>query len=234
MLSSRNGRTPRQANSAAISEGILSLFARSADGVFAVDMDQRITFWGGVVEELLRRRSSEVLGKYCYEVLLGSDYEGHPFCRRDCPAIRAARRGRSVPNYDIACPRNGDEIWLNVSIVPVPRRPMGQAMAIHMVRDVSQRRRSERLAQATIDTVTRFMPGAEAEAGPYPAPRPSLTAREIDVLRLLADGLGTQALAQRLGVSQATVRNHIQRLLAKLGVHSRLEAVVYAARHSLI
>jgi PAS domain S-box-containing protein len=235
--SRRNTRRPRQRKSVALSERILSLLARSADGVFAVDTNQRVVFWSGMAEELLGRRRSEVLGKYCYEILMGKDYEGHPFCRRDCPTIRAARRGRGVPNYDIACPRNGGELWVNVSVVPVPRRMMGDATAIHIVRDVSQRRRSERLAQATIDTVTRFMPensDAEAAAEPYPAPHPSLTAREIEVLRLLVGGFGTQALAHKLGLSDATVRNHIQRLLAKLGVHSRLEAVVYGARHRLI
>ena len=218
-------------------DAVLELLARSADGVFAVDGEQRIVFWSEATEELIGWPRREVLGRYCYEVVLGNDYEGQPFCRRDCPAIKEARRGRGVPNYDIACRRNGDEVWLNVSIVPVPANVAGDAMAIHLIRDVSQRRRSERLAQAAIEAVTRFMPetaDAEREAGPYPAPDPALTAREVEVLRLLAQGLGTRDLAHELGVSEATVRNHIQRLLAKLGTHSRLEAVVYGARHGLI
>ena len=235
--SSRSNRASKQGTRGTSAEEFLSLVARSADGVFAVDADQRITFWSAAAKELLGRPASEVIGKRCYDVVLGNDYEGQPFCRRNCPAIRAARRGRGVPNYDIACRRNGQEMWLNVSIVPVQRRMAGGAVAIHMIRDVSQRRRSERLAQAAIETVTRFIsdsPSADLETGPYPAPDPSLTAREIEVLRLLADGFGTPALAARLGLSHATVRNHIQRLLAKLGVHNRLEAVVYGARHGLI
>ncbi len=233
----RGGGKPRRQVRHTQSDAVLALLARSADGVFAVDAEQRIVFWSAVTEELLGCPATEVLGRYCYEVILGNDYEGHAFCRRECPAIEAARQGRGVPNYDIACRRNGDEVWLNVSIVPVPDSVAGEAVAIHMVRDVSQRRRSERLAQAAIETVTRFMPEnsyAEVEAKPYPVPVPSLTAREIEVLRLLADGLGTQALAQGLALSEATVRNHIQRLLAKIGVHSRLEAVIYGTRHGLI
>lgn len=229
-------RTPRGRKRAAPAEELLRLLARSADGVFAVDASQRIVFWSAAAEELLGLPAREVLGKYCYQLILGNDYEGHPFCRRDCPAIRAARRGRGVPNYDIACRRDDEEIWLNVSIVPVTGG-RGEAKAIHLIRDVSQRRLSERLAQATIDTVSRFLSataGADIEGGPSPAPGPSLTPREIEVLRLLADGLGTPALARKLGLSNATVRNHVQRLLGKLGAHSRLEAVVYAARHRLI
>lgn len=218
-------------------ERFLSLLARSVDGVYAVDEDQRVVFWSTAAEELLGLPASAVMGKLCYEVVLGRDYEGQPFCRRDCPTIKAARRGRGVPNFDIACDRDGQEVWLNVSIVPVPRSMTGDTRVIHMIRDVSQRRRSERLAQAAIDTFSQFMPetsGTELEVKPYPAPGPSLTTREIEVLRLLADGLGTLDLARKLGLSEATVRNHIQRLLAKLGVHSRLEAVLYGVHHRLI
>ncbi len=234
---SENGaRSGKGKNSAAIAD-TLRLLSRSADGVFAVDGKQRIVSWSEAAADLLDCPAGQALGRYCYEVVLGRDYEGHPFCRRNCPTMRAARRGCSVPNYDIACRRNGDDIWLNASIVPVPGARPGEAVAIHLVRDVSKRRHAERLAQAAIDTVAWFMsegPDAEHEQAPYPPPDPSLTPREIEVLRHLADGLGTAELAGRLRLSKATVRNHVQRLLAKLGTHSRLEAVVYGARHGLI
>jgi len=58
-----------------------------------------------------------------------------------------------------------------------------------------------------------------------------LTAREREVLSLFAEGLGTEATAARLSISRVTVRNHSQRILAKLGVHSRLAAV--ARRNNL-
>jgi two-component system nitrate/nitrite response regulator NarL len=47
----------------------------------------------------------------------------------------------------------------------------------------------------------------------------------------MTEGLNTAAIAGRLAVSPATVRNHVQSILGKLGVHSRLEAVAFAARH---
>lgn len=61
-----------------------------------------------------------------------------------------------------------------------------------------------------------------------------LTPRERDVLARLARGDGTAALARDLGVSRNTARTHIQSVLTKLGVHSRLEAVAFAVRHDLI
>ncbi len=55
-----------------------------------------------------------------------------------------------------------------------------------------------------------------------------LTARQHEVLALLADGLGTAAIAERLGVADETARNHIRAIFRQLDVHSRLEAVVRA------
>ncbi|HZP96332.1 MAG TPA: response regulator transcription factor [Candidatus Limnocylindria bacterium] len=61
-----------------------------------------------------------------------------------------------------------------------------------------------------------------------------LTARELDVLRVLAGGASTSIGAQLLGISTATLRAHVQAVLRKLGAHSRLEAVAEAARLGLI
>jgi DNA-binding NarL/FixJ family response regulator len=61
-----------------------------------------------------------------------------------------------------------------------------------------------------------------------------LTPREVECLGLLAAGLDTTQIARRLGVSSATVRSHVQSLMTKLGVHTRLEAVTLAIRHGLI
>ncbi len=61
-----------------------------------------------------------------------------------------------------------------------------------------------------------------------------LTAREREVLDLLAQALSNQAIADRLVVSVHTVRNHVQSILAKLGAHSKLEAVTIATREGLV
>ena len=61
-----------------------------------------------------------------------------------------------------------------------------------------------------------------------------LTAREIDVLRLLTAGRTTPAIAAELFVSANTVRNHISSILSKLGAHSKLEAVAVANRDGVI
>jgi DNA-binding NarL/FixJ family response regulator len=64
------------------------------------------------------------------------------------------------------------------------------------------------------------------------APRePELTPRELDVLRLLADGQPNKAIAATLGITERTARTHVSRILAKLGLSSRTQAALWAARH---
>lgn len=61
-----------------------------------------------------------------------------------------------------------------------------------------------------------------------------LTARENEVLGLLVAGESTQGIARRLGVTRSTARTHVQSVLGRLGVHSRVEAVRYALFHGLV
>jgi DNA-binding NarL/FixJ family response regulator len=62
----------------------------------------------------------------------------------------------------------------------------------------------------------------------------SLTARELEVLRLLSDGRSTVEIAALLGISPMTVQSHVKNVLAKLGVHSKVEAVRLAWRFGAI
>lgn len=62
----------------------------------------------------------------------------------------------------------------------------------------------------------------------------SLTAREVEILQLMADGLANKRIAAELGVSLNTVRNQIQNILRKLLAHSKLEAVAVAVREGVI
>ena len=61
-----------------------------------------------------------------------------------------------------------------------------------------------------------------------------LTAREREVLDLLAEGLPNKAIAARLGISDQTVKNHITSILKKLSVNDRTAAVVHALKHGWI
>jgi DNA-binding NarL/FixJ family response regulator len=65
-------------------------------------------------------------------------------------------------------------------------------------------------------------------------PLPRLTERELEVLRLVARGLGNREIAAQLFISENTVKNHVRNILEKLQLHSRMEAVVYAVREKIL
>ncbi len=66
----------------------------------------------------------------------------------------------------------------------------------------------------------------------YPAP--ALTARELEVLKLVARGMSNREIADKLFISENTVKNHVRNILEKLHLHSRMEAVMYAVRERLL
>jgi DNA-binding NarL/FixJ family response regulator len=80
------------------------------------------------------------------------------------------------------------------------------------------------MARRVLDEFARLSPAHPNEAV-------TLTMREIEVLGELASGLSNQAIAQRLVISENTVKNHIRNVLVKLDFHSRREAAEYARRH---
>jgi len=77
-----------------------------------------------------------------------------------------------------------------------------------------------------------FAPRGERPAGEEPVE--PLTAREVEVLRLVADGLPNKSIALALGISEHTVKFHVGSILAKLGAASRTEAVTTAIRRGLV
>lgn len=65
-------------------------------------------------------------------------------------------------------------------------------------------------------------------------PVEALTPRELEVLRALTDGLSTPEICDRLSITPNTLRTHVQNIMGKLHVHSKLEAVAFALRHRLV
>jgi RNA polymerase sigma factor (sigma-70 family) len=94
-------------------------------------------------------------------------------------------------------------------------------------------------AEELLARVDRLIANATPHAGRQEAQRhgetavPRLSRRELEVLQLLADGHTTKEIARSLGVSRKTVSNHVQSILAKLGVHSQAQAVAAAFNNGM-
>jgi PAS domain S-box-containing protein len=219
-------------------DNLFQALAKAADGAFVVNEDQYILYWNEAAQELLGYTAAKVVGQACYETMRSCDEKGQSLCRPHCPVITAALEGQTVTTYDVAVQtQSGEMRWINISILTIysPGDDSGP-LVVHLFRDATQKKQNEQFIRGLFDSSER--PPAITSLTHPVASIDSLvellTDREREVLTLLAHGLSTSAIARSLSISPATVRNHVQSILNKLQVHSRLEAVTYALDHKLI
>ncbi|KAA0230893.1 MAG: PAS domain-containing protein [Chloroflexi bacterium CFX7] len=210
-----------------------TLFDSMVDGVYAVDSGQHVVYWNAAAEGITGVTRDEVLGRRCYDVMAGTDLAGRCYCRSDCDTIVCARRGEAVSSYDVLARPGDGRLWINVSILPVCAAGFDEPLAVHIFRHISGPRMSPVLAEDALAAVSHYAGGAPV-ARPGESATDHLTPREIEVLRLIAAGASVRAIALELVISPATVRAHIEHLMNKLGAHTRLQAVVVAARRGLL
>jgi PAS domain S-box-containing protein len=196
----------------------------AGDGAFVIGGDGRIALWNRAAERTLGYAARDAVGRPCCEIFAGVDGDGNKLCYDGCHVRSLVRMAEPVQSFDMRTrTRTGRPVWLNVSVLSM-RDAAGAPVILHLFRDVTATKERLRLVHE------RLAEPAPADGGPAAA----LSRREIDVLRLMVEGLNTRAAAERLHVSHSTIRNHVQNMFAKLGVHNRLEAVAYAARHRLL
>src|SRR5215216_3222101 len=202
----------------------LTLLEGTADAAFAVDAAGRITGWNNAAVELFGLTEAEAIGRSCHKVLQCSDDNGM-VCAEQCVIEGAARVNRPPVNFDLRLKTKTGKIWCNLSTLIASDQASGALNVIHLVRPVEMRKRLEQALTEFIRTrVGNDLNGARINPIPSSIKIP-LTAREVEVLRSLAKGHRTKAIADQLNISTATVNNHIKHILAKFDAHSRLEVI---------
>jgi PAS domain S-box-containing protein len=212
---------------------------RAGDGVCVVAGDGRIVLWNAAAERMLGVPRREAIGRPCCEVFAGRDADGNRLCYQGCHVMSLVKLGEPIQSFDMASrTKAGNPIWLNVTIVTFNDNGHGTGhgnggngnghglLTAHFFRDVTS-------AKELLSMVNDRAGAAVGREKPDP-PETGLTRRELEVLRLLGRGLNTKSAADELHVSPATVRNHVQNIFGKLGVHSRLQAVAHATQHRLL
>ncbi|MBI4494210.1 MAG: PAS domain-containing protein [Chloroflexi bacterium] len=197
------------------------LFNQTSDAVFVVGPDFRIVWWGPRAERMLGVPVARALGRHCFELLAGRHAAGRAECGPRCWVMRAARRGRTVPAFGLDLRTGkGERRSYTVGFM----RTDADGLLIHVLR------------QQDLPTLEPVPPADQAPSADERARVERvhwLTSREREVLLLIMAGATAPDIAQRLSISPATARNHVQNVLAKLGVHSRLEAAIVALQAGL-
>ncbi|MBI5709061.1 MAG: PAS domain-containing protein [Candidatus Eisenbacteria bacterium] len=213
----------------------LDVIASTGAAAFATDEKGHVTIWNRQAEELLGYPASQVLGKSCHDILHGMDVFGNQFCNRQCALTCIVERHETVRHFELDVrAESGETIPASFSIVVLPGPRPRQYTMIHFLERVDRQREASALIRRIL-TEQHAPPVSRPVAGDAPSePTPTLTSRELQILRLLADGTSTQGIADSLFISVATTRNHVQNILRKLDVHSKLEAVSLALRTHLL
>lgn len=186
--------------------------ASATEPAFSVDQSATILDWNEGAERLFGYAKVQVVGRRCWEVLTGYDVFGNEYCTGECPLIGMAVQHKAVRRCELLFRTASDEsIHVGVSTMALPGEGDGKLTIVHLF------------------TLLTLVP-----AGPQPLIAELLTGREIDVLQRLGTGQRMASIAHSLTLSEATVRNHIQQILRKLEVHTRLEAVCVAWRRGWI
>ncbi len=214
----------------------LERIARSGEAVFAVDSADRIILWNKACERLLGRPARSAVGKPCYEILRGRDTNGNIYCHRNCAVAHQAREYKDDPvrAFELTAKTgDGKKKKISTSMFAVPSYHPALNTLVHVLRDANGAS-----APAEAPRAESTVPPAESEPlSPVTLSGGEtvvLTAREKEILRCLAEGMGTAAIAKKLFIASVTVRNHVQSILHKLDVHTKVAAVVLAYRHGLV
>jgi PAS domain S-box-containing protein len=183
---------------------------RSGTAVFRTTPDGRIAEWNAAAEQLTGVSRADAEGRPCWEVIAGRGSAGDLVCHPGCSVARLAREGWPIRSFevDVSTPHGSKRLALSTIIV----RTDGAPLVLHTLHD------------------TRAAAPPEDADGSGP----ELTPRQREILLLLTSGVRARQIAERLVLSETTVRNHIQSILLAFGVHSQLEAVARARELTLL
>jgi len=203
----------------------LEAFALSPDAVYVTDRRNRIVLWNKAVERLLGYTETEVVGYSCGGVLRGCDQFGNRYCSDACPVVQIANRGESVHRFELQLrAKDKQQLLVEITVLNVVGPQHHQVLLPHIIRPIKHEPAQE--AHPPVAASHKAVIGS--------ALAHRLTRRELEVLTMIASGLPSNDIAERLGIAPLTVRNHVQNVLDKLQVHSKAEAVAFAFKNELI
>jgi len=217
-------------------EEIHNLVKSTSIPAFAADGEGLIVAWNGAAEKEFGTTAEKALGQFCGTIVQGRDECG-PVCSEHCPVRHSVAQGQPMGEFDLQAGTGRGQRWLSVAVLTAYVNGSSIPFAIHLMTPVEVRKRLEMVIRDFVISNTglpleqvKAVLGSQRSA----ARETRLSERELEILRLLAKGGTTSSIANQLHISRDTVSNHIQHILGKLNVHTRLEAIRRAEHARLI
>ena len=207
----------------------------TADAAFSVDPQGEIRFWNASAKNLLGYAPSETVGKNVHTLLRCRDALGTKTCTGDFYARQATTENCRIPNFDVqVTARSGRKIWLDMSTLIFNHGRTHPRLVVHLARDITKRKQQEELLHNLLEVSKQIVVMSDGNGAARPAPVSPLSEQEQRILRLFSEGKNSAEIAQKLGISLETLRNHLHHANEKLGTRNRLEAVTHAMHRNLI
>jgi PAS domain S-box-containing protein len=217
-------------------EQLKELIDGTADPAFVLDPHGNIAAWNKSAEEYFGLNADSTVGKACSDILHGVDECGRA-CGANCSIKEKARNHEPVKSYEIEINTANGRRWCTMSVMSPGTSGTAAGYSVHVAHDSDLKKRFERMMREFVVQETGIDSKAAADlmaSKSAPPPQAELSRREIDVLKMLAGGEKTAAIASKLFISPTTVNNHVQSIFKKLDAHTRLEAVRRAEKLRLI
>jgi DNA-binding CsgD family transcriptional regulator len=183
--------------------------------------ERKIVYLNPRAEEVLGRSLGKCVGQPCYKVIRGKTPEGKPFCTDACPALEQLHFHKEIEPFRIrvGTGRRARSMQI-VMIVAQPPDFSGPSLVHCIIDDEKEQRFKNYLTKVVARTPKARL--KQRTLGHF-----QLTLREREILAMLVDDKSLYEIADKLHLSYTTVRNHVQHILNKLGVHSIMEAVAF-------
>ncbi len=189
--------------------------------VWVSGLDKTILYINERACKLLGHTSSKCLGRLCHKVVAGKAETGEPFCRAHCGIVKRVGSGQEIEPRRVHVGRGRRARWIKLVVIVAHAPDFTGPRLVHCVVDDEREQRFYRY----LSRVMARTKGPDRSSEAMESFR--LSAREQEVLTMLAEDESLHAIAGKLHLSYTTVRNHVQHILSKLGVHSIMEAVAF-------
>jgi PAS domain S-box-containing protein len=218
------------------------------DGIIVADAKtQRIVLWNSAATSIFGYSASEALNGMRVEDLVPERFKAQH--RAGIACYHKTGTGHYIDANKLldlpAVAKTGEEIRVELSLSPIaPEDDRGGPYVLAIVRDITERNRAEEFAAQLLRHLSGELvpesntPVPDVSLDPHvplqEAQKVELTAREMEVLRLLALGRTNRQIAQQMLVSLSSAKAYVGRVIKKLGVSDRTQAAVRAVELSLL